>query len=466
VLVVFDYANKRVTENTLTYSHFSISILFLGVNKIENLNYRNHRIIFYSLTQKAQKAQIRIMIDLCPDSPIQTASVVPTILPYDLNTSRSEGANADEFHSYLSFDRIRSLSEPAFEQDQLAGFDILSNEFVYSELYDQAMVEETFSNVHMMFDNVGDIDNADNEDDCQSFTTLSTETLELDERQFDFEHEHEHDELPTMTAEEHTEHDEHTEQDPTAEDPETMERNELLKWLSNDDNITERMIDVDYSTEYCINIQHQFMDSHPHTEDGEPMNEDDPDMIPETHILVYDTPYSPIWLNIYNIDLTDERDPFEDRDKISTEILKYLKTAAETGNFMYIDYPERYSTLERTRERSYWLKLPSMKNTAVMMEMLAQSSRRQRRHGEYYRHLIGETAVSIAWDIHHSIGEIPAVFEHISKTWFYQYPSFNNSDTESSESSSSETSETSDTDETSDSDSSSDNESVISVQSH
>jgi hypothetical protein len=107
-----------------------------------------------------------------------------------------------------------------------------------------------------------------------------------------------------------------------------------------------------------------------------------------------------------------------------------------------------------------------MKNTAVMMEMLAQSSRRQQCRGEYYRHLIGETAVSIAWDIHHSIREIPAVFEHISKTWFYQYPSFNNSDTETSVSSTSETSETSETVETTDSDSSSDNESVISVHSH
>lgn len=387
------------------------------------------------------------MIDHCPDSPIQTASVVPYILPYDLNTTRSEGANADEFHTNYMLDRLRSLTETSFEQDQLAGFDILANDFGEFERYDEAMFQETFSNVRVMFDDVDDADaNADAEyDDRQSFTTLSTETL--------VEHEHEHDDLYSI-AEQHTEH---NEQDPTAEDPATMERNELLKWLSNDDNITERIIDVDYSTEYCIDIQHQFMDSRPHTEDGEPMNEDDPNIIPETHILVYDNPYSPIWLNIYNIDLTDERDPFEDRDKISTEILKYLKTAAETGNFMYIDYPERYSTLERAQERSYWLKLPSMKNTAVMMEMLAQSSRRQRQRGEYYRDLIGETAVSIAWDIHHSISEIPAVFEHISKTWFYQYPSFNNSDTETSVSSTSETS---------DSDSSSDNESVISFHSH
>jgi len=255
------------------------------------------------------------MIDLCPDSPIQTASVIPSLLPYDLDTTRSEGANADEFHTNYMFDRIRSLTETSLEHDQLAGFDILANDFGDFERYDEAMFQETFSNVRVMFDGVDgvdDVDDADNElDDCQSFTTLSTETL------VEHEHEHEHDELYSIAAEQPTE------QDPTAEDPATMERNELLKWLSNDDNITERIIDVDYSTEYCIDIQHQFMDSHPHTEDGEPMNEDDPDIIPETHILVYDTPYSPIWLNIYNIDLTVEQEPFDDRDKISTEVLKY-----------------------------------------------------------------------------------------------------------------------------------------------
>lgn len=375
------------------------------------------------------------MIDQCPDTPIQTASVVPYILPYDLNTTRSEGAIEIDANHML--DRLRSLTETSFEQDELAEFDILSNDFGDVELYNETYQANTFSNMPVMLDGVDDA-NADAEhDDRQSQTTLSTETLA----------EHEHDELYSSMPE----------QDPTAEDPATMERNELLKWLSNDDNITERIIDVDYSTEYCIDIQHQFMDSHPHTEDGEPMDVDDPNIIPETHILVYDTPYSPIWLNIYNIDLTDGRDPFEDRDKISTEILKYLKTAAETGNFVYIDYSDRYSTLEHAQERSYWLKLPSMKNTAVMMEMLAQSSRRQRQRGEYYRFLIGETAVSIAWDIHHSISEIPAVFEHISKTWFYQYPSFNNSDTVSSVSTTSETS---------DSDSSIEEESVISVHSH
>lgn len=380
------------------------------------------------------------MIDQCPDSPIQTASVVPYILPYDLNTTRSEGAIEIDANHML--DRLRSLTETSFEQEQLAGFDIPSNDFGDVELYNETYQANTFSNMPVMVEGVDDVEDADDEhDDRQSQTTLSTETLA----------EHEHDELYSTTPEQHIE------QDPTAEDPATMERNELLKWLSNDDNITERIIDVDYSTEYSINIQHQFMDSQPHTEDGEPMDVDDPNIIPETHILVYDNPYSPIWMNIYNIDLNDERDPFEDRDKISTEMLKCLKTAAETGNFVYIDYPERYSTLERAQERSYWLKLPSMKNTAVMMEMLAQSSRRQRQRGEYYRFLIGETAVSIAWDIHHSISEIPAVFEHISKTWFYQYPSFNNSDTVSSVSSTSETS---------DSDLSIEEESVISVHSH
>lgn len=379
------------------------------------------------------------MIDHCPDSPIQTASVVPYILPYDLNTTRSEGAIEIDANHML--DRLRSLTETSFEQDELAGFDILSNDFGDVELYNETYQANTFSNMPVMVDGVDDVEDADDEhDDRQSQTTLSTETL--------VEHEHEHDELYSTTPEQPIE------QDPTVEDPATMERNELLKWLSNDDNITERIIDVDYSTEYSINIQHQFMDSQPHTEDGEPMDVDDPNIIPETHILVYDNPYSPIWLNIYNIDLNDERDPFEDRDRISTEMLKCLKTAAETGNFVYIDYPERYSTLERARERSYWLKLPSMKNTAVMMEMLAQSSRRQRQRGEYYRFLIGETAVSIAWDIHHSISEIPAVFEHISKTWFYQYPSFNNSDTVSSVST------------TTESDSSIEEESVISVHSH
>lgn len=316
-------------------------------------------------------------------------STSPHSLPYDLNTTRLE-----EFDNTNHF---RSLSD-SFIDDQLAGFDDIELcDLAYSELY-----EQTYPNTNIPLTQ-----------DDESFTTLSTETLA----------EHELDELCSNVPQHQDQ-----EQDPTTEDPATMERNDLFQWLNNDDNITERTIDT-ASNEYSINIQHQFMDDQPCNENGEPI---DINISPKTHILVYNTPYSSIWLNIHNISNDDECNAFENKDRFSTEMLKYLKTAAERGNLMYINYPEQYSTMEDSEERSYWLKLSSLKNTSVMMEILAQSTRRRRGTLSYHRSLVGETAMSIAWDIHHSISENPVLFDHVKKVWFFQYPSCNNSDIETS----------------------------------